>query len=45
LKLRRKTLSTPILLTPEKHKWINWANEKADWVGTLINKPNEKLDS
>ncbi|MFC6877716.1 hypothetical protein ACFQZF_08315 [Flavobacterium myungsuense] len=32
-------------LTPEKQEWINWANDKADWVDPLINKPNDILDS
>jgi len=32
-------------LTPEKQEWINWANDKADWIDPLINKPVEILDN
>lgn len=32
-------------LTPEKKEWINWANDKADWLDPLINKPDEILDA
>jgi hypothetical protein len=30
--------------TPEKQEWINWANDKADWIDPLINKPDDLLD-
>ena len=32
-------------LDQETQKWINWANDKADWVDPLINKPDDILDS
>lgn len=32
-------------LTPEKQEWINWANDKADWIDPLINKLDDILDS
>ena len=32
-------------LTPETQEWINWANDKADWIDPLINKPDEILDN
>ena len=32
-------------LTSEKQEWINWANDKADWLDPLINKPDEILDT
>jgi hypothetical protein len=32
-------------LTPETQEWINWANDKADWLDPLINKPDEILDN
>lgn len=31
--------------TPEKQEWINWANDKADWLDPLINKPDEIMDA
>jgi hypothetical protein len=31
-------------LNLEKKEWINWANDKADWLDPLINKPDEILD-
>lgn len=32
-------------LTPEKIEWINWANDKADWLDPLINKTDDILDA
>lgn len=32
-------------LTPEKREWINWANDKADWLDPLINKHDDILDA
>jgi hypothetical protein len=32
-------------LTAEKQEWIDWANDKADWLDPLINKPDDILDS
>ncbi len=32
-------------LNPEIQEWINWANDKADWLDPLINKPDEILDA
>ncbi|NEW79638.1 MAG: hypothetical protein GZ086_09515 [Gelidibacter sp.] len=32
-------------LTPETQEWINWANDKADWLDPLINKPDDILDT
>ena len=31
-------------LDQETQEWINWANDKADWLDPLINKPDEILD-
>ena len=32
-------------LSPKKQEWLNWANDKADWLDPLINKSDEILDS
>lgn len=32
-------------LTAEKQEWINWANDKADWLDPLINKHDDILDA
>jgi hypothetical protein len=32
-------------LTPKKQEWIDWANDKADWLDPLINKPDDILDA
>jgi hypothetical protein len=32
-------------LDQETQEWINWANDKADWLDPLINKPDEILDN
>jgi hypothetical protein len=32
-------------LTHEKQEWINWANDKSDWIDPLINRPDELLDA
>lgn len=42
--VKQKAINTNNL-TPEKQEWINWANDKADWVDPLINKPDDILDS
>lgn len=42
--VKQKAINTNDL-TPEKQEWINWANDKADWVDPLINKPDDILDS
>lgn len=31
-------------LDQETQEWINWANDKADWLDPLINKPDDILD-
>jgi hypothetical protein len=31
-------------LTPAKKEWIDWANDKADWLDPLINKADDILD-
>jgi len=31
-------------LTAKKQEWIDWANDKADWLDPLINKPDDLLD-
>jgi hypothetical protein len=30
--------------SPVKQEWIDWANDIADWLGPLINKPHAILD-
>jgi len=42
--VKQKAINTNNL-TPEKQEWINWANDKADWIDPLINKPDDILDS
>lgn len=42
--VKQKAINTNSL-TPEKQEWINWANDKADWVDPLINKTDEILDA
>jgi hypothetical protein len=32
-------------LDQETQQWINWANDKADWLDPLINKPDDILDN
>lgn len=32
-------------LDQETQEWINWANDKADWLDPLINKPDDILDN
>lgn len=32
-------------LDQETQEWINWANDKADWIDPLINKKDEILDA
>lgn len=32
-------------LSPQKQEWINWANDKADWLDPLINKQDDILDA
>lgn len=32
-------------LSPKKQEWLKWANDKADWLDPLINKPDEILDA
>ena len=42
--VKQKAINTNNL-TLEKQEWINWANDKADWVDPLIYKPDDILDS
>ncbi len=32
-------------LTAEKLEWLNWANDKADWLDPLVNKQDKILDA
>lgn len=42
--VKQKAINTNNL-SPEKQEWINWANDKVDWIDPLINKPDDILDS
>ena len=45
IEAKKKKAKNDNTLDQETQEWINWANDKADWLDPLINKPDDILDN